>query len=269
MIAENNAEIEIQSSLNEKDFSKAQGHWILAQMGKKILRPGGKRMTNALLNMLQIGPAHKVVEFAPGLGYTARRILKQEPRYYYGIEKDPAAVDLLRSKIKGTNIQFKEANAAHSELEAGSIDKVYAEAMLTMQADHRKAEIIAEAFRILKPGGQYAIQEMGLDCNEKLKAEIQRELAKEIKVNARPLTREEWIQLLQEQGFRVKEITKSPMHLLEPARMIDDEGLFGALSIVWRILNNPAAKKRILGMRRVFRAYKKNIYAIGFLAEKP
>ena len=31
--------------MDTKDIQKAHGHWILAKMGKRVLRPGGKELT--------------------------------------------------------------------------------------------------------------------------------------------------------------------------------------------------------------------------------
>lgn len=55
---------------SELDVEKMPGHWILAQMGKRVLRPGGLGLTRALLDGLAIGEDDEVVEFAPGLGVT-------------------------------------------------------------------------------------------------------------------------------------------------------------------------------------------------------
>ena len=58
------------------------------------------------------------------------------------------------------------------------------------------------------------------------------------------------------------------MHLLEPKRMIDDEGFFRALKIAFNILINPTARKRILAMRKVFRENAQNLNAVAIIAQK-
>ncbi len=257
--------------MNTTDFSKAQGHWILARMGKKVLRPGGKELTNKLIASLQINSSDNIAEFAPGLGYTANIALKNNPNSYIGIDAEENAIKLLKNKIKGANVQFQLGNAAQTELPDNSKDKVYGEAMLTMHADHRKAEIIREAHRILKKGGMYAIHELGLTpntINESDKATIQRQLAEAIKVNARPLTEKEWIDLLEKEGFKIKQVHTNEMHLLETKRIISDEGIFRTLKITYNILTNPKARKRILEMRKVFKRYTNNMNAIAIIAEK-
>lgn len=257
--------------MSNKRIDNKQGHWILAKMGKKVLRPGGKELTMKMINNLNINSNDKVVEFAPGLGFTANITLQKKPKSYTGVELNEEAASLLRKKIKGENQKIIIGNAAKSTLKENTYNKVYGEAMLTMQADHKKAEIIKEAHRILKLGGKYGIHELGLQPNnidENIKTEIQQALAQVIKVNARPLTVKEWSNILEKEGFKVMKTTTNPMHLLEKKRMIDDEGFFRTLKIAFNILTHPKERKRIVAMRKVFRKYKNYLNAVSIVAEK-
>lgn len=257
--------------MDTTDISKAQGHWILAKMGKKVLRPGGRELTQKLIENLHITKEDNIVEFAPGLGYTANLALANNPKSYIGVDADDDAISLLKQKIKGDSIQFKKGQAANTDINSDSKDKVYGEAMLTMHADHRKSEIIQEAHRILKKGGLYAIHELGLQpetLSEEKKAEIQKDLALAIKVNARPLTIMEWTNLLEKEGFRVRSVSSNEMHLLEPKRIIQDEGFGGFLKINFNILRNRAARKRVSEMHRIFKKHDQNMNAVVLIAEK-
>jgi len=257
--------------MSNKTINTKQGHWILAKMGKKVLRPGGKELTQKLIQNLQINSNDDIVEFAPGLGFTASIALKSNPKTYTGIELNEEAANILRRTIKGNGREIIVGNAAASTLDNAKYSKVYGEAMLTMQADHRKSEIIQEAYRILKTGGLYGIHELGLQpdtISEEKKAEIQRELAQVIKVNARPLTVSEWSKLLENEGFKVVKTETNPMHLLEPKRMVDDEGFFRTMKIAFNILTHPKERKRILAMRKVFKKYQRQLNAISIVVEK-
>ena len=250
-----------------------QGHWILANMGKRVLRPGGRELTQKLVNGLQIEQQDTFVEFAPGMGFTMDLVLRKKPKKYTGIELNQEATARLRAKLNGTHTAaIVNTTAADTGLEACCANKVLGEAMLTMQVDKRKAEIIKEAFRVLKPGGLYGIHELGLkpdDLDPEFKGTIQRRLAQVIRVNARPLTKCEWCGLLEKEGFEIKEIYEAPMHLLKPQRMIADEGLFRALKIGFNILTHPKAKKRILKMRKIFTKYEDHMTAYAIIARKP
>ncbi len=248
-----------------------QGHWILAKMGRKVLRPGGRDLTKRLVEDLDIKRSDDIVEFAPGLGFTAKLALARKPRSYIGVELDETAAANLKKIIHGEHRAIINTNAANTTLDDESRDKVYGEAMLTMQADHRKSEIIREAHRILRQGGLYGIHELGLtpdNIDEKTKFDIQRELAETIKVNARPLTISEWTSLLENEGFAVEKINTNAMHLLEPGRLVRDEGIVGALKVIFNITTHPKERKRILAMRRVFRKYGGHLNATAIVARK-
>jgi len=257
--------------MEHKMVDREQGHWILAKMGKKVLRPGGKELTLKLIHHLNINSNDDVVEFAPGLGFTASITLKNNPKTYTGIELNNEAASRLRKTINDDRKKIVIGNAAESTLNDDSYTKVYGEAMLTMHADHRKAEIIKEAYRILKKGGLYGIHELGLTpdtIEDETKAQIQRELAQCIKVNARPLTVKEWTTLLEAGGFSIVKAETNSMSLLEKKRVFDDEGFFRTLKITFNILTHPQERKRILEMRKVFRKNEKQLNAVIIVAEK-
>ena len=56
------------------------------------------------------------------------------------------------------------------------------------------------------------------------------------------------------------------MALLEPRRLVADEGLFRALGIAGRALRNPGALRRVMHMRRVFRRHRTHLGAISLRA---
>jgi hypothetical protein len=82
------------------------------------------------------------------------------------------------------------------------------------------------------------------DLNESTKREIHNELASVIHHGTRPLTIAEWQGLLEAEGFSVQAHAQAPMHLLEPWRLIQDEGIFGALRFAFNLLCNREARLR-------------------------
>jgi hypothetical protein len=74
--------------------------------------------------------------------------------------------------------------------------------------------------------------------------------------------------LLENEGFRIVKVETNAMALLEPKRIIDDEGFFRTLKIVFNILTHSKARKRILAMRNIFRKYDKYLNAVAIVAEK-
>ncbi|MDO5749576.1 MAG: class I SAM-dependent methyltransferase [Rothia sp. (in: high G+C Gram-positive bacteria)] len=256
----------------DRPAEKAAGHWLLAQLGKKVLRPGGRETTEFLLRRV-LGGEIDVVEFAPGLGITALEIVKRQPATYTGVDLDPKAAEIVRERIDAANhpnYRVVNASAEETGLPSESFDVVVGEAMLTMQTDHHKLDIMKEAARILRPGGFYAIHELSLTpdyLRPEIQQEIQRDLARSIRVNARPLTVSEWTRLAEEAGFEVVDMYQTDMALLEPKRMIADEGV-GMAKILFNLARKPQIRERVLGMRATFRKHADHMGAIGLVLRK-
>src|SRR5437660_10608581 len=82
-------------------MQKMPGHWVLARLGKRVLRPGGMQLTRTMLAALGIQRADDVVEFAPGMGITARLTLALKPASYIAVERDSAAATIVSGYLKG------------------------------------------------------------------------------------------------------------------------------------------------------------------------
>lgn len=261
------------SSKKDRDEEHLQGHWLLAKLGKKVLRPGGKKLTHWMID--NANPTNKrVVEFAPGLGITATELLDRNPKSYVGVDQDPdaaatTALSANQSRL-GITAEVIQGTAADTGLPSNSADLVVGEAMLTMQGDKGKNAIVSEANRLLEVGGRYAIHELLLtpnNVNPVVADDLRKALATTIKVNARPLTANEWSELLENNGFKVLSLKVAPMGLLHPKQMIEDEGPRVG-KILFNLARNPKARKRILAMRKVFNDNAKNLGAISVIAEK-
>lgn len=257
------------------DVAKMPGHWVLARLGKRVLRPGGMTLTRWLIDALEIGRGDRVVEFAPGLGRTAQMVLEKNPAGYIGVERDnEAALSVRRWLAQGNgDRRVITGQAQNTELPNSCATVVYGEAMLTMQPETCRRQIIAEAFRLLKPGGRYGIHELALDgIDPGDTATIQRmskQITSAIHHQAHPMRLDDWAAMLEDAGFLVRDRRTVPMALLEPGRLIRDEGILGAARFVARLLTRGPERRRVLEMRRMFRSLRPHLAAVGLIAEKP
>ena len=247
------------------------GHWVLARLGKRVLRPGGMQLTRRMLEALRIQRTDDVVEFAPGMGITARLTLELGPASYIAVERDEAAARIVGSYPNGDRQRCVTGSASDTGLPDQCATVVYGEAMLTMQTEETKRQIVGEAYRLLKSGGRYGIHEMclmadNLDANEK--RETERALTGVVHHGVRPLAVSEWRSLLESEGFKVRSVDTAPMSLLEPGRLIRDEGFTGALRFVCNVLRDSEARRRVLEMRSVFHRYRKQLGAVAITGSK-
>lgn len=246
------------------------GHWLLARLGKTVLRPGGRHLTEKLVTAVPV-KGSDVVEIAPGVGLTARLLVEQQPSSYVGIEDDPNAAQLTSDVLAGRG-DVINTNAKQTSLESSSKDLALGEAMLTMQTDKSKDEIVSEVVRVLRPGGRYAIHELALvpdEINEEIATDMRRDLARSIKVNARPLTIGEWKDLMVRNGLVVETVLTAPMSLLKVSRVIADEGILGTLRIGRNFLRDKDARKRVIIMWKTFHKHRHSMKAVALVARKP
>ena len=214
---------------------------MLARAGKRVLRPRGLGLTRAMLGRCFLGDKD-VVELAPGLGRTAKKILAAAPKSYTGVDSDPTAAARVNEVVGPAGGSCRQGDVAKTGFDDVCADAVIGEAMLTMQSPRGKAEIVAEAVRILRLGGIYAIHELGLapdDIDPEIGSEISKALARSIHVNARPMTLAQWSELLTDHGLVVEWTSTAPMALLKLGRNIANEGVTGVLHMAKNLIAQP------------------------------
>ena len=75
---------------------KMPGHWVIARLGKHVLRPGGMELTRRMLERLAIKPSDEGIEFAPGMGTTARMTLALAPSSYTAVDEAATATSQIQ-----------------------------------------------------------------------------------------------------------------------------------------------------------------------------
>jgi hypothetical protein len=246
-------------------LTRMPAHWMLGRLGKRVMRPGGLGPSRRMVDALQVGPQDDVVEMWPGLGATTLLALAGEPRSYVGIERGEAEAARTRTVLRGSGHECLVAPAHHTGLADGSASVVFGEALLTLEPASRKTATVAEAARLLRPGGRYGVHELLLTPDglpEAAKAEIEKTLTEVLRVGARPLTVTEWRRLLEAGGFEVATQEVAPLLLLDPKTFVADEGVRGTAAFLGRSLAHPEVLPRLAKMWRVFHRYRDNLGAV-------
>jgi ubiquinone/menaquinone biosynthesis C-methylase UbiE len=119
---------------------------------------GGLAANDALAECAHIGKGTRVADFCAGLGGPARYLAHRCGADVTGIELTPARVKGAQELTRRVGLQDKvriiEGNVMQVPLEANTVDAVVSQEALLHVPDKRRA--LAEAFRILKPGGRIA-----------------------------------------------------------------------------------------------------------------
>jgi SAM-dependent methyltransferase len=135
--------------------------WPLAQrIVSGVVRPGGEAMVRRALEGADLGEGDRVVELAPGLGLTSRAIVDAGPRAWTGVEPDPLAAAHLRGALAGAGRTVLEAPVDATGLAGGEASVVVCDALLSTLDARGRAAVLAEAARLLRPGGRVALHEL-------------------------------------------------------------------------------------------------------------
>jgi sarcosine/dimethylglycine N-methyltransferase len=119
---------------------------------------GGTDATDALARLANIGADTRVADFCAGLGASARYLAHRYGADVTGIELTPArvagAADLTRRVGLQDRVRVIKGNVMQVPLPDASMDAVISQEAFLHVPDN--ARTLAEAYRILKPGGRIA-----------------------------------------------------------------------------------------------------------------
>ncbi|MGH9043230.1 MAG: methyltransferase domain-containing protein [Acidimicrobiia bacterium] len=246
-------------------------HWLLARLGKKVMRPGGSTLSDVMLSGLAIGADDDVVDLAPALGDTVRRVETAGPASFRGVERGRAEAERAQ-QLGGGRYQCVVAEPAATGLPDGSASVVYGEACLSLETDDTKRRIVGEAARLLRPGGRLGLHEVLLtpdDIAAEDKRRIETDLTRTVRVRARPLTGAEWTALLEEAGFVVRQVKPAPLLLLAPRSVVRDEGWAGTLRLLARTVRQPVVLRRVADLWKVMHRERRNLGSVVIIAARP
>ncbi len=259
----------------EREVERVAGFSLLGSLGKRVLRPGGAELTDHLLDTLAIGPDDDVVEIAPGRGRTARLILDRHPASYTGVDRDEAAERSVVPLLHGDSQRFRLGSVSRTGLGDASMSVAIGEAVLTMHPRAAKANIVAELARVVRPGGRLGLHEVAfrlddldpvLDDDDVEQLRIRTELTSHFKVSFNAMTMDDWTELLDQEGFELQSVERAPLRLLEPDRIVADEGVIGAARFAANVIAKPEIRRRITHMRAAMRRNAPHLRAVAMVA---
>lgn len=121
---------------------------------------GHARHVELFADQLDAIGAERAIEFGCGMGYNVRTLARQMPaRQFVGVDLSPHHIRSAQHDAAGlANLDFRIANYQQLNFDDESFDAVLAVETLCQTEDQSLA--IAEAFRILRPGGRMVV----IDC---------------------------------------------------------------------------------------------------------
>ena len=152
--------------------------------------------------LAQLLPGETVLDLGSGGGIdvllSARRVAPGGKAY--GLDMTDAMLDLARENQRRagvTNVEFLKGEIENIPLPENSVDVIISNCVINLSSD--KARVLQEAFRVLKPGGRFAVSDVVV--RGEVPAEIRRNVELWIGCVAGALEETEYRKLLAQAGF--------------------------------------------------------------------
>ena len=171
----------------------------LAQLheGETVLDLGSGGGIDVLLSAKRVGPTGKA----------------------YGLDMTDEMLALARAnqaKAGATNVEFLKGEIENIPLPDAAVDVIISNCVINLSAD--KALVLKEAFRVLRPGGRFAVSDVV--CRGAIPEAVRRSMELWVGCVAGALADNEYRQLLSDAGFVDIEIAPTRVYAFEDARTI-------------------------------------------------
>jgi len=163
--------------------------------GETVLDLGSGGGIDVLLSSRRVGPEGKV----------------------YGLDMTDGMLALARENQRAagvTNVEFLKGELEHIPLPEGSVDVIISNCVVNLSADKDRA--LAEAFRVLRPGGRFAVSDVVV--RGAVPAEVRRSVELWIGCLAGALEEKEFEAKLEKAGFAEISITPTRVYTIADAR---------------------------------------------------
>src|SRR5438034_10385399 len=140
----------------------------------------------------------------------------------YGLDMTDEMLDLAREnqrKAGVANVEFLKGEIERIPLPDASVDVVISNCVINLSADKRR--VLAEAFRVLKPGGRFAVSDVVV--RGALPAAVRRDVELWVGCVAGALEEVEYKRLLAEAGFEGIGVESTRVYEFETARAVAGE----------------------------------------------
>jgi ubiquinone/menaquinone biosynthesis C-methylase UbiE len=163
--------------------------------GETVLDLGSGGGIDVLLSARRVGPTGK----AYGLDMTDEMLaLARENQRKVGVE----------------NVEFLKGEIEHIPLPDNSVDVIISNCVINLSAD--KAQVLREAFRVLKPGGRFAVSDVVV--RGEVPAEVRRSMLLWVGCIAGALQDYDYVAKLAKAGFDSIDIEPTRVYNIEDAR---------------------------------------------------
>ncbi|MDQ3734310.1 MAG: methyltransferase domain-containing protein [Actinomycetota bacterium] len=254
--------------LAAEDIERMDPYQFMAVIGKRVIHPGGRAATEALLDRAGLTADSRVLDVGCGVATTALEIARRYGAHVTAVDIAPLMLERAEANVAaaglGGLVDVDAGDILDLKYEDGSFDVVIAEAV-TMFVDRPRAA--AELARVAKPGGRVLATEFFWRMAPPTQA---REIfLGQVCPGLEFDTAEDWVRIYESAGLTGLDISTGPFAMMTPRGFLSDEGIGGSLAVMGRVASRPAnIRKMVWLMPRMTKAVPYLGYIV-VAADKP
>lgn len=238
--------------LPAEDFSLT--HFMLNDLGMTWLHAGGLPSTERMFGHLELKPDSRLLDLGCGVGSAARFAVRKYGCEVVGIDQDPSMIERARRMTRNTRyarVSYQVMDGSSMAFADASFDCVLIQSVACF---NEKEPLLREVYRVLKPGGRVAMNEVTWiqPPTEKI-AKVTRATVCETFCGA--LLAEDWLDLLKQTGYRIHSHETFGFEPATPYQILREEGFLNTLKIYGRVLTNPRNLMRLSAVSDYFRRF--------------
>jgi len=183
--------------------------------------------------LAELGEGETVLDLGSGGGIdvllSARRVGPTGKAYGLDMTDDMLALARRNAAEAGVeNVEFLKGEIEHVPLPDASVDVIISNCVINLSGDKRA--VLAEAFRVLKPGGRFAVSDVVV--RGEVPAAVKRSMELWVGCVAGALEEGEFLRLLGDVGFEDASIEPTRVYRSEDARaFLDEAGIDAAANL--------------------------------------
>lgn len=237
---------------------------FMAELGKSVIHPGGRRSTEELFELADLKPGMRVLDVGCGVGTTAIEIADRFGCAVVAVDVDDATLARARDQNRAALVEFGRGDILDLAFPDESFDVVIVEAV-TMFVDRPRAA--SEVARVCRPGGR--VLEHEFIWRKPPSATARSIFTGEVCPGIAFDSPRDWTALYEATGLREVSTVTGPFAMMTPSGFLRDEGLAGSLRFVRRALSRAVYLRKMAWlMPRMLRAMPYLGYVV-LVATKP
>jgi ubiquinone/menaquinone biosynthesis C-methylase UbiE len=242
------------TKLTSREIEQLDPYNFMAVIGKRVIHPGGRASTEALLRRAAITASTRVLDVGCGVGTTAVEIARRHGAHVAAVDVAPLMLERAAANVRDARlahlVSVEPGDILDLRFDDASFDVVIAEAV-TMFVDRPRAA--AELARVAAPGGRVLATEFF--WRRPPTPEAKEIFFGQVCPGLEFDTIEDWVRLYQSAGLSALETETGPFEMMTAKGFLADEGLAGCLGIMGRVAVRPAhVRKMAWLMPRMARA---------------